>query len=115
RNPSRPEPYIYVDWGEAFRHQHDTALPQHARASLSTDLGPLAIQYLLDIGGSGYFRTRVAQPHLDRGELELVPHSPEFGYPVYLIYSRNNGSPRLEKTLATLRETVLVNEDWTIA
>lgn len=115
RNPREPEPYIYVDWGEAFRRQHDAALPQHTRPGLSTDLGPLAIQYLLDVGGRGYFRTRVAQPFLERGDLEVVPHSPEFGYPVYLIYSRDKASGRLERALATLRDSIVDGEAWSTA
>ncbi|GAB2800881.1 LysR family transcriptional regulator [Halomonas shantousis] len=112
RNPSAPEPYIYVDWGEAFRHQHDTALPHHTRASLSIDLGPLALEYLLEQGGSGYFRTRVALPFLQQGLLERVPHSPEFGYSVYLVYSRERSSALLEQAFAILRETAVDMKVW---
>lgn len=34
-----PEPYVYVDWGEAFRLQHDSALPDRAKAPVSFNLG----------------------------------------------------------------------------
>ncbi|MFS9669246.1 hypothetical protein Q6291_31065, partial [Klebsiella pneumoniae] len=54
---SKPEPYVYIDWGQGFRQQHDTALPDKARAALSFNLGPLALQYILEKGGAGYFRT----------------------------------------------------------
>ncbi len=67
RRVDQPDPYIYIDWGEAFRRQHDAALPDCARPALSFNLGPLALQFILDQGGSGYFRTRVVQAYLDSG------------------------------------------------
>lgn len=51
------EPYLYVDWGPDFRSQHDAALPDRAKAALACNLGPLALQYIMQNGGSGYFRT----------------------------------------------------------
>lgn len=62
---SSDAPYIYVDWGEDVRRQHDAALPQYAHA-----------------GGRGYFRTRVVQKYLQEGTLERIPESPEFSYPI---------------------------------
>ena len=88
RRPALPEPYVYVDWGEDFRRQHDAALPDKARAVLSFNLGPVALHYILENGGSGYFRTRVVQSYLNSGALERVPKAPEFSYPTYLVYSR---------------------------
>ncbi|MBS7672915.1 hypothetical protein KIN13_05620, partial [Vibrio cholerae] len=43
---SKPEPYVYIDWGQGFRQQHDAALPDRARAAVSFNLGPLALQYI---------------------------------------------------------------------
>lgn len=105
-------PYVYVDWGESFRQQHDAALPELARAAVSLDLGPLALQFLLQHGGSGYFRTRVAQPYIDRGLLERVVAAPEFNYPIYLVYSRSHGSAVLSEAFQILHETVVQLDDW---
>ena len=88
-----PDPYLYVDWGPAFRSQHDRALPEHIRAALSFSLGPLALQFLLQHGGRGFFRTRVVQRYLDEGLLKRVEQAPEFSYPVYLVYPRAAESP----------------------
>jgi DNA-binding transcriptional LysR family regulator len=106
RAVQRDAPYVYVDWGGDFRKQHDSALPERARAAVSIDLGPLALQYLLHKGGSGYFRTRVAQPYLEQGLLERVETAPEFNYPVYLVYSRTQRSPLLERAFEVLRSVV---------
>ncbi|MCQ4345906.1 LysR family transcriptional regulator [Pseudomonas stutzeri] len=112
RSVASPEPYLYVDWGEDFRRRHDAALPDRARASLGFNLGPLALQYLLDCGGSGYFRSRVVQTYLERGILERVPQAPEFSYPTWLVYSRERASPALQQAFALLREAVGAGQDW---
>jgi len=81
--------YIYVDWGPEFRAQHDQALPELRNASLVVDLGPLALRYLIKLGGSGYFRTRAVEPHLKSGALHLVPGAPKFSYSLYAAYARD--------------------------
>ena len=113
RRVDRPEPYIYIDWGQAFRRQHDAALPDCARPALSFNLGPLALQFILDQGGSGYFRTRVVQAYLDSGVFERVPHAPEFTYPTYLVYPRKRDSEALQQAFSVLRRLVAAGaSDW---
>jgi DNA-binding transcriptional LysR family regulator len=110
--PALPEPYVYIDWGEDFRRQHDAALPEKAKASLGFNLGPLALQYILENGGAGYFRTRVVQSYLDSGTLRRVPKAPEFSYPTYLVYSRERDSDVLQEAFRLLREVVRSDPDW---
>ena len=112
RRPALPEPYVYVDWGEDFRRQHDAALPDKARATLSFNLGPVALHYILENGGSGYFRTRVVQSYLNSGALERVPKAPEFSYPTYLVYSRERDCAALQQALELLRDIVKQDSDW---
>jgi DNA-binding transcriptional LysR family regulator len=109
---TNPLPYIYLDWGPVFRKEHDAALPQYARSTLSFNLEPLALQYVLQYGGSGYFRTRAVQTYLESGVLKKVEHAPEFAYPVYLVYSRKNDSPVLQQAFATLRTLVSEEPAW---
>lgn len=112
RTPHTAEPYVYVDWGAHFRQQHDAALPEKARAGLTMDLGPLAIQYLVANGGSGYFRTRVAQPYLENRALIRETDAPEFSYPVFLVYSRARKSASLEKAFSVLQSTLARQPEW---
>ncbi len=112
RSVACPEPYVYIDWGEDFRRQHDAALPQWAKAAVSFNLGPVALQYILEHGGAGYFRTRVVQSYIDSGVLERVPKAPEFNYPTYLVYSRERDSAVLQKAFELLREAVKADSDW---
>ncbi|NQD81415.1 LysR family transcriptional regulator [Pseudomonas seleniipraecipitans] len=109
---ANPEPYVYIDWGDSFRAQHDRALPDKARAPVSFNLGPLALQYILEHGGSGYFRTRVVQSYLDKQVLKRVSRAPEFSYPTYLVYSRERDSAALQHSFTLLREIVAQGPDW---
>tara|TARA_R110002111_G_scaffold257570_2_gene325850 strand:+ start:660 stop:1490 length:831 start_codon:yes stop_codon:yes gene_type:complete len=106
RSTLSAEPYLYVNWGEHFCRQHDAALPELARSATHVDLGPLALEYLLQNGGSGYFRTRVVQHYLDSGMIERVESAPEFSYPIYLIYSRDKKSQLLDQALTALKVVV---------
>ncbi|MDT4791548.1 HTH-type transcriptional regulator HdfR [compost metagenome] len=108
----KAEPYVYIDWGEGFRRQHDSALPEKAKAPVSFNLGPLALQFILENGGSGYFRTRVVQSYLDKKVLQRVPKAPEFSYPTYLVYSRERDSAVLQQAFTLLREVVSQDSDW---
>lgn len=84
----RPEPYIYIDWGQHFRDQHNVALPEFTRSRLTLNLGPLALHYILENGGSGYFRTRVVEHHIKAGLLERKKDYPEFTFPAYVLYRK---------------------------
>ncbi|MBF1802196.1 LysR family transcriptional regulator [Alloalcanivorax profundimaris] len=106
RGTGRDSPYVYVDWGVDFRRQHDSAWPERSRASVSIDLGPLALRYILRHGGSGYFRTRVVQPYLEDGTLRREEDAPEFTYPVYLIYGKNQQSSLIVPVIEVLRSLV---------
>jgi hypothetical protein len=52
RTSHRPGPYVYVDCGPEFRRQRDILLPEYAKSSLYFNLGPLALQYIPQFGGS---------------------------------------------------------------
>lgn len=112
RSVKTPDPYIYVDWGEDFRQQHDTALAEHAKAGLTLNLGPLALYFLLENGGSGYFRSRVVEQYLTAGSIELVPQSPEFSYPIYLVYPRIKYNSLMAEVLNALKEAAHAEFNW---
>ncbi len=94
-----PEAHVRVDWGEAFASSYEAAFPELAHAGIAISHGPLALDYIVSAGGSGYFRMSVARPLIARGLLELVPHSPVFSYSVYMVHS----SKADEDALAQIR------------
>lgn len=97
--------YINVDWGPDFALHHGVSFPEVAPA-LFSNLGPLALTYLLAEGGSAYLRKSAAQPYIATGQFHLVPGSPQFSYPVYVVYSANADDTTLQRALAGLRSTL---------
>jgi DNA-binding transcriptional LysR family regulator len=86
--------YVFVDWGPEFRANHHVAFPDAPSPALSVNHGPLALDYILAVGGSGYFRMEAARPHLASGRLQLIADKPRFSYSIYALYS-----PKAEERL----------------
>lgn len=94
--------YVHVDWGADFAIHHGMQFPD-TMPGLSTNLGPLALNYVLSAGGSGYFRMQVVRPHIQAGRLHLAPDAPRFSYPVYVVHSTNVDEDTLAPALSGLR------------
>ena len=92
-----PEQYVHVDWGPAFAASHQAAFPELSSTPVSISLGPLALGYLLSVGGSGYFREGAAAPFLDSGRLRRVAGAPEFSYSAYALYATQQRSEVMEQ------------------
>jgi DNA-binding transcriptional LysR family regulator len=102
----RPADYVYVDWGPEFAAQHGLAFPELSNAAVKAGLGPLGREYLLEAGGTGYFRLDVVRGHLESGHLRRVPNTPEFLYPAYAVYAVGADPAIVGPALAGLREVV---------
>jgi len=96
--------YVYVDWGREFAAQHSLAFPGLSSVGLSSSLGPLGLEYLLAVGGAGYFRQNVARKHIQEGRLHRVAGAPEFLYPAYAVYAADADMAVLAPALAGLRQ-----------
>lgn len=108
----RPEDYIYVDWGPAFASSHQAAFPDLASPPVTISLGPLALNYLLSVGGAGYFRTTAVQPYLASGALHPVRQAPEFSHSIYLVYSIRVQSELINRVRDSFKGYVGKNTDF---
>jgi DNA-binding transcriptional LysR family regulator len=97
------EDYVYVDWGPEFGASHHAAFPDAPSPALSVNYGPLAMEYILSSGGSGYFRMEAARPHLEARRLHLVESKPRFSYSVYAVYSAKADEELMERVRQGLR------------
>lgn len=95
--------YVYVDWGSEFAMSHNVSFPEASNPGLFVGLGPLALGYIIEAGGSGYFRTRAVRPYLKSGQLRLVKDAPEFSYSAYAVYGANADQTLLGPALEGLR------------
>lgn len=101
--PQQTTDYIFVDWGPDFAARHNLTFPESPSTGTFIGLGPLALQYILQAGGSGYFRMKMVQPHLNSGRLHLVAGAAEFAYPAYAVYLESADAQIVTPALAGLR------------
>ena len=85
--PLGPENHVDVDWGEEFAASYHAAYPDTGPGVVSISYGPLALDFVLAHGGSGYFRMAAVRRLIDEGRLAVVPDSPEFSYSAYMVHS----------------------------
>lgn len=93
----RQEDYVYVDWGMTFQASHQAAFPDLGVPDVSISHGPLALLYIAQSGGSGYFRQSAVKEFLDAGTLYRVADAPEFAYSMHLVYSNRAEASLVER------------------
>ncbi len=95
--------YVHVDWGPDFLASLHAAFPGATSPAVSSNFGPLALDYILATGGSGYFRMEAARPHLEAGRLQLARNMPKFSYSIYSVYSAKADEALMERVRSGLR------------
>lgn len=104
-----PENHVHIDWGPEFDASYHAAFPDAAPAVVTVNYGPLALDYILATGGSGYFRMGVVRSHLEAGRLTLVPNSPEFSYSAYAVHSTKADEGVMARIRAGLRSAAIIS------
>ncbi|TAL92925.1 MAG: LysR family transcriptional regulator [Paraburkholderia sp.] len=105
-----PDRYVYVDWGPSFAANHQAAFPELANPPVSISLGPLALTYLLTVGGSGYFRIGTAQPFLADGRLHRVANAPEFSWSAFTVYATRQEEHAIDRVRHGLRVVAMARD-----
>ena len=97
------ERYVLVDWGPEFYAMHQAAFPSWTSQGMGFGQGLLALNYVLDNGGSVYLPRRVAGPHLETGALRIVKNAPKFPYPAYVVYPEARDLGLIEAAIEGMR------------
>lgn len=95
--------YVYMDWGSDFELHHGMNFPDLA-PDVYINLGPLALNYLLAAGGSGYFRVSAVEAYIKAGRLHVIPDMPRFSYPVYAVHHTSADESVLTPALRGLHQ-----------
>lgn len=94
---------VYVDWGTSFAVNHHNAFPNKPAPAVTVNHGPLGLDYIIEMGGHGYFRLAAVKQHLSSEKLFLIPNQPKFSYSIHAVYSSEADDYPLEQLLAGLR------------
>ncbi|MGN6156360.1 MAG: LysR family transcriptional regulator [Sphingomicrobium sp.] len=100
--------YVHVDWGPDFRSSYHAAFPEAPTPAVSVNHGPLALDYILAVGGSGYFRMEAVRPHIESGRLHLLRDKPRFSYSIYAVYSAKAEELLMERVRGAFRSVAEV-------
>jgi DNA-binding transcriptional LysR family regulator len=95
--------YIYVDWGPEFQAKHSASFPAFAGPGLSTNVGWLGLQHILEVGGAGYFPRRLVSRHIANGRLREL-EAPVFRLPAYLVYPLERDESVFDPALKVIRD-----------
>lgn len=104
----KPQDHIEIDWGDEFAANYHAAFPDQPNSVLSISYGPLALEYILATGGSGYFRKGFIRSYLEEGRLTLVPGSPEFSYSAYVVHSTKADPGVMDRIRAGLHDAAKI-------
>ncbi|MED5524943.1 HTH-type transcriptional regulator HdfR [Gallaecimonas pentaromativorans] len=82
-------PYVKVDWGTQFSIQHGKLLKEQAPPILHTGIGRIALDFILDHGGSAYLPLGLTQDAVAEGQLFQVAGAPEIHRELYAAYLKD--------------------------
>ena len=99
-----PARYVHVDWGPDFSANLRAAFPDLPTSNVAVSFGPLALGYLLEVGGVGYFRAGTVAPLLQAGELYPVREAPEFSHSACVVYAAGDNAEALVRAREGLRK-----------
>ncbi|MDE1905374.1 MAG: LysR family transcriptional regulator [Rhodospirillales bacterium] len=99
--------YVAIDWGESFAQAFRAAFPEHPHPSVTVNFGPVALDYLLSVGGTAYLRMMVAKPLLAAGRARLVGNAPQFPYSIHALYSAHADESVIQLMRQAVRAALL--------
>jgi LysR family transcriptional regulator, flagellar master operon regulator len=95
--------FVTIDWGPNVAFDTTMTPPESARGGLRLNLGSLALDYVLQNNGMGYFPMRLVKGHLARGRLKLMKRARRFSVPVFMLYPEAHDEEAYEPILTSLR------------
>ena len=88
-SPIRFDPgYVYVDGGMEFGRDHAIAYADAGTTRVSFGSAAVALDHILNVGGSAYLPDRIISDHVANGRLFERKDAPSFARPVYVTWDK---------------------------
>ncbi|MDA0117577.1 LysR family transcriptional regulator [Vibrio sp. T11.5] len=84
--------YVYVDWGTKFASEHAERHPKIPAPYLRTSTARIAMDFILEKGGSAYLPISLVEPFIASGQLFKVAGVEDWHRPIYLSYRKASSS-----------------------
>lgn len=98
------ENYLMVDWGLTHALQHRRYFPDAPEPQTRLASGPMALSYILALGGAAYLPEILISTAIKQGRLYPVENAPVFEHNVYAVFPIRSGRKQLiDKVLTYFR------------
>lgn len=84
--------YVYVDWGSRFASEHAERHPKTPTPYLRTSTARIALDFILEKGGSAYLPTSLVEPFIHSSQLYRIDNVEDWQRPIFLSYRKNSSS-----------------------
>ncbi len=82
--------YILIDWGTSFNIWHSKQYKNMPPPAMRTSTGRIALDLMLQCGGSAYLPDVFVEPYLESGELKIIEELPSFDRDIFIAFHKNN-------------------------
>jgi DNA-binding transcriptional LysR family regulator len=111
---SQANGYIFIDWGQSFKKQHQQVFPNIPTQRFSITMEMIALNHILQHGGSGYFIQSTVDKHMKNGTLHPVKGAPVLSVMTYLVVSMERSTePSVKKAIEGLKSIQYYQENCT--
>lgn len=97
--------YILVDWGTSFLTRHAQQFPAQPVPALHIGQGRIALEFILNCGGSAYLAEPMVRRYLDEDRLYRIDDAPVIERTAYAIYNGQNEKATLIEQLLNEMES----------
>ncbi|MDO6446887.1 LysR family transcriptional regulator [Colwellia sp. 1_MG-2023] len=87
---SEVERYIMIDWGTSFINWHAKEVIGISIPAIRTSTARIALDLMLQCGGSAYLPDMLARPFIEQGTLFEIPKLPVFEREVFSAFHKEN-------------------------
>lgn len=82
--------YILIDWGTSFNTWHAKQFKSMPPPAMRTSTGRIALDLMLQCGGTAYLPDIYAKPFVESGQLRIIESMPSFERDIFFAYHQNN-------------------------
>jgi DNA-binding transcriptional LysR family regulator len=88
--PSEVQRYIMIDWGASFIHWHTKEVSGITVPVIRTSTARIALDLMLQCGGSAYLPDMLAKPFIEQGKLFNINNLPIFERELFIAFHKEN-------------------------
>jgi len=92
--------YVFVNWGTAFSVLHAKYFPNISAHSMYVDFARIALDFLIEHGGSAYLAKSMITQELSENTLFLIEDAPIITREYFLVYKTNTAKIEVINNLA---------------